>query len=47
MSVRCRIFSREGGFVFNTVHNVQARTPTANVLAMLRAVHDFNAAGAS
>ena len=42
---RCRIFSRDGGFVFNTVHNIQARTPTANVLAMLEAVRDFNRAG--
>jgi hypothetical protein len=42
---RCRIFSRDGGFVFNTVHNIQARTPTANVIAMLDAVRDFNSAG--
>lgn len=42
---RCRIFSRDGGFVFNTVHNIQARTPTANVIAMLAAVRDFNTAG--
>ncbi|MEK7413310.1 MAG: uroporphyrinogen decarboxylase family protein [Planctomycetota bacterium] len=31
---RVRIFSPGGGFVFNTVHNIQARTPVANVLAM-------------
>ena len=43
---RCGIFARDGGFVFNTVHNIQARTPTANVLAMLQAVRDFNRAGA-
>jgi hypothetical protein len=42
---RCRIFSRDGGFVFNTIHNIQARTPVANVVAMLKAVHDFNGAG--
>jgi hypothetical protein len=42
---RCRIFARDGGFVFNTVHNIQARTPTTNVLAMLAAVRDFNSAG--
>jgi len=42
---RCQIFSRGGGFVFNTVHNIQARTPTANVLALLQAVRDFNRAG--
>lgn len=42
---RCRIFGRNGGFVFNTVHNIQARTPTENVLAMLDAVREFNRAG--
>ena len=39
---RCRIFSRNGGFVFNTIHNVQARTPVKNIVAMLEAVHEFN-----
>jgi len=43
---RCRIFGRDGGFVFNTVHNIQARTPTANVLAMLETVETINRAGA-
>ncbi len=42
---RCRIFAPGGGFVFNCVHNVQAGTPTANVLAMLEGVREFNAAG--
>jgi hypothetical protein len=36
-----RIFSRGGGFVFNTVHNVQARIPLANLLALYQAVKDF------
>lgn len=40
---RCRIFGRDGGFVFNTIHNIQARTPLANVVAMFEAVHAFNA----
>jgi uroporphyrinogen-III decarboxylase len=35
---RVRIFGKGGGFVFNTVHNVQARTPTENVLAMYEEV---------
>ena len=35
---RVRIFGRGGGFVFNTVHNIQARTPTENVLAMYEEV---------
>ncbi len=39
---RCEILGRHGGFVFNPVHNVQARTPIANVVAMIDAVHEFN-----
>jgi uroporphyrinogen-III decarboxylase len=35
---RCEIFAPGGGFVFNTVHNVQACTPVENILAMLEAV---------
>lgn len=42
---RCRIFGRGGGFVFSTIHNIQARTPIENVVAMLDAVHAFNASG--
>jgi hypothetical protein len=41
---RCGIFSRGGGFVFNSIHNVQARTPTENIVAMISAVHEFNGA---
>ena len=39
---RCEIFSPGGGFVFNTIHNIQARTPVANILAMLEGVRIFN-----
>jgi hypothetical protein len=39
---RCRVFSRGGGFVFNTIHNIQALTPTRNVVAMVDAVREFN-----
>lgn len=42
---RCRIFSAGGGFVFNSVHNVQALTPIANMAALLDAFREFNAAG--
>jgi hypothetical protein len=35
---RIEIFNRGGGFVFNTVHNVQARTPAENLLAMYQTV---------
>ena len=36
---RCEIFSPRGGFVFNSIHNVQACTPVENVVAMINAVH--------
>ena len=39
---RCRIFGRGGGFVFNTVHNVQAGTPIENVVAMFETVRRFS-----
>jgi hypothetical protein len=39
---RCEIFSKSGGFVFDAIHNVQARTPVANVVAMVEAVREFN-----
>jgi hypothetical protein len=39
---RCEVFAPHGGFVFNTIHNVQARTPIENIVAMLNAVHEFN-----
>jgi hypothetical protein len=39
---RCEIFAPGGGFVFNTIHNVQARTPVENIVAMIDAVHEFN-----
>ena len=39
---RCEAFYKGGGFVFNTVHNIQARTPVANIIAMIRAVESFN-----
>jgi uroporphyrinogen-III decarboxylase len=39
---RCEIFAPGGGFVFNAVHNVQARTPVENIVAMIDGVHEFN-----
>jgi hypothetical protein len=39
---QCEIFSKNGGFVFNAVHNVQANVPIENVVAMLKAVNKFN-----
>jgi len=37
----CEIFAPGGGFVFNTVHNIQANVPLPNVLAMLEAIKLF------
>ncbi len=39
---RCEIFAPGGGFVFDAIHNVQALTPTENVVAMIEAVKAFN-----
>jgi uroporphyrinogen-III decarboxylase len=36
------VFAPGGGFVFNSIHNVQARTPVENIVAMIDAVHEFN-----
>ncbi|MHC4253818.1 MAG: uroporphyrinogen decarboxylase family protein [Planctomycetota bacterium] len=41
---RCEVFSRDGGFVFNSVHNVQAKTPVANVVAAIDAVREWRGA---
>ncbi|MDX9880824.1 MAG: uroporphyrinogen decarboxylase family protein [Prolixibacteraceae bacterium] len=38
----CEIFSKGGGFVFNTVHNIQANVPTENIVAIFRALDRFN-----
>jgi hypothetical protein len=39
---RCEIFSENGGYVFNAIHNVQANIPVENIIAMIDAVHEFN-----
>jgi uroporphyrinogen-III decarboxylase len=38
---RCEIFAAGGGFVFNAIHNLQAGTPVANIVAMFDAVMEF------
>ena len=38
---RCEILSKEGGFVFNPIHNVQAKTPVENMVAMIDAIKEF------
>jgi hypothetical protein len=40
---RIKIFGPGGGFIFNTVHNVQANIPVENLLALYQAVRDFGA----
>ena len=35
-----RIFGQNGGFVFNTIHNVQPNVPIENFLAMIEALND-------
>lgn len=37
----CEIFGRDGGFVFNTVHNIQANVPVKNLAAMLEGLESF------
>ncbi len=38
----CNIFAKDGGFVFNTVHNIQANVPVKNIIAMIDAIKEFN-----
>ncbi|MBG0858008.1 MAG: methyltransferase [Bacteroidales bacterium] len=38
---QCEVLNNNGGFVFNTVHNIQANVPFANVIAMLEAVKEL------
>jgi len=37
----CEIFAKDGGFVFNTVHNIQANVPLENIVAMIDAIKSF------
>ena len=39
---RLEIFSKGGGFVFNTVHNILPDVPPENIVAMYDAVKEFN-----
>ena len=40
VSERIRIFNKGGGYVFNSIHNIQQNTPVENVMAMLDALKD-------
>ncbi len=37
-----KIFAPGGGYVFNTVHNIQGQTPMENMVAMVQAIRDYN-----
>ena len=36
------IFSKDGGFIFNTIHNILPDVPPQNIVAMFEAVEEFN-----
>jgi hypothetical protein len=38
---RMRVFGKGGGFVFNTIHNVQAGIPIENLTSLYQAVQDY------
>ncbi len=38
---RCQIFGKGGGFVFNTIHNIQSKVPIENLMAMFQTVKEF------
>ncbi|MBF8297293.1 MAG: putative methyltransferase CmuC [Bacteroidetes bacterium] len=38
---RCEIFGMDGGFIFNTVHNIQGNVPVKNVVAMFDALKEI------
>ena len=37
----CDIFGKDGGFVYNTVHNIQANVPIENIVAMVEALKEI------
>lgn len=41
VKTQCGILNENGGFVFNTVHNIQANVPFENVVAMLEALKEI------
>jgi hypothetical protein len=41
VKLQCEILNNNGGFVFNTVHNIQANVPFENVVAMLEALKEL------
>lgn len=41
VKTQCGILNKNGGFVFNTIHNIQANVPFENVVAMLDALKEL------
>ena len=41
VKTQCGILNKNGGFVFNTIHNIQANVPFGNVVAMLEALKEL------
>lgn len=39
---RCEIFGRDGGFVFNAIHNLQMNIPAENLAALFQALREFD-----
>ncbi|GHT69688.1 methyltransferase [Bacteroidia bacterium] len=37
----CDIFGKNGGFVFNSIHNIQANVPVENVIALMDAISEI------
>jgi len=38
---RCQVFGKGGGFVFNTIHNIQSKVPIENLMTMFQTVKEF------
>jgi len=41
VKTQCSVLNENGGFVFNTVHNIQANVPFENVVAMIETLREF------
>ena len=39
---RIRVFGRGGGFIFNTIHNVQPQVPVENLVALFEAIQEYS-----
>lgn len=38
---QCEILGKDGGFIFNSVHNIQANVPIENVVAMIETLREI------